>query len=281
MHPMLIKNTIAVLMPIVCFVWVSLLPVTVHAVNFATAAKSPPGYQLKLYPFYYGADIRTDKDGNHVVTDLGLKRYGVMIGNFYQISDVQLNAIVPVAQLEVDKQKGKDAGIGDIQLRAGWNLPLEWISIMPTLMVKVPTGSYDKNRKVNLSDGQTDLVTELYFFKLLQPFAFDAVLKYNVRFRNPDSDVTPGNEFTAEGLITYRIAKKIRIGPAINFIKGADNKKAGKTVADSGLMRLAAGGEIYYGRFEKIKISLAAYQDLLTRNTNEGFTVMSRIAIDF
>jgi hypothetical protein len=281
MRSMLIKITIAVLMRFVCFASVSLLPVTVHAVNFATAAKSLPGYQLKLYPFYYGADIRTDKDGNHVVTDLGLKRYGVMVGTFYQIGDVQLNAIVPVVRLEVDKQKDKDAGIGDIQLRAGWNLPVEWMSIMPALMVKSPTGSYDKNRKVNLSDGQTDLVAELYLFKLLQPFSFDALFKYNIRFRNSDTGITPGNEFIAEGLFTCRIAEKIRIGPAINFIKGADNKKAGKTVADSGLMRLAAGGEIYYGRFEKIKISLAAYRDLLTRNTNEGFTVMSRIAIDF
>jgi hypothetical protein len=29
-----------------------------------------------------------------------------------------------------------------------------------------------------MGDGQTDLAAELYFFKLVQPFSFDAVLKY-------------------------------------------------------------------------------------------------------
>ena len=100
-------------------------------------------------------------------------------------------------------------------------------------------------------------------------------------FRNPDSNVTPGNEFTAEGLATWRLAEKIRIGPAVNFIIGEDNKKSGKTLADSGLMRLSLGGEFYYGRFDHVKISLAAYQDVLSRNTTEGIFVISRFVIRF
>lgn len=268
-------------MMLVCFVCASLLPAIAHAVNFATGAKAPPGYQLKLFPFYYTADTRTNKDGNPVVTDLGLKKYGVCIGNFYQIGDVQLNVIIPAGAVEVGKLKSDDSGVGDIQLRTGWYPPVEWASVLPSLMVKVPTGSFDKKRAANMGDGQTDVVAELYFFKLTQPFSFDAVIKYNVRFRNSDSDVTPGNEFTAEGLLTWRLAEKIRVGPAVNFLIGGDNKKAGKTVDDSGLMRLSAGGEIWYGRFDHVKLSLAAYRDVLTRNTNEGFTVLSRIVFVF
>lgn len=264
-----------------CLVCASLLPVTAHAINFAAAVKPPPGYQLKLFPFYCEADTRTNKDGDPAVTDLGLKRYGAMIGNFYQIGDLQLNVVVPVGKLESGKVKGNDAGIGDIQLRAGWYPQFEWADILPALMVKVPSGNFDKNSKANFGDGQTDLVTELYLFKLMQPFSFDAVLKYNVRFRNPDSDITPGNEFIAEGLATYRLAERIRVGPAVNFLIGDDNKKGGKTLPDSGLMRFAAGGEIWYGRFDHVKISLAAYQDLLTRNTHDGITVLSRLAFEF
>lgn len=275
------KNTFLLWLTSAWLVAFAMLSATAHAVNYATATKSPPGYQFKLFPFYYGADTRTNKDGDPVVTDLGLQKYGVMIGNFYQIGDFQLNAIIPVVKMEIGKYNSEDFGVGDIQLRAGWNLPVEWASIMPALMVKVPSGSYDKLNKANAGDGQTDLVTELYFFKMVQPLSFDAVLKYNVRYRNPDSDVTPGNEFIAESLLTYRLAEKIRVGPAVNFIIGHDNQKGGITVADSGLMRLAVGGELYYGRFDKVKISLAAYQDVLTRNTNEGTTVMSRIAFGF
>ena len=260
------------------FLW---QPIPAHALNYATGAKAAPGYQLNLYPFYYSADTLTNKDGNHSVNDLGLNKYGVYVGNNYYIGDFLLNATIPIGTLNVGKLKSDDTGLGDIQLRAGWFLPVEWATIMPTLVVKVPTGSYDKNRAVNFGDGQTDVVPELYLFKLTPPFSFDAVLKYAVRFRNPGSNITPGNEFTAEGLATVALAEKIRFGPAINFLIGDDNKKGGKTFDRSGLTRLSVGGEIYYGRFEKVKISLAAYQDVLTRNTHEGVLVISRFVIRF
>ncbi len=258
-----------------------LLPSPVHAINYATGIKAAPGYQLNLYPYYYTADIRTDKDGNHSVNDLGLNKYVVLIGNSYYLGDFLLNAIIPVGTVDVGKLKSDDTGLGDIQLRAGYFLPVEWVTVLPALVVKAPTGSYDKNRPVNYGDGQTDLVTELYLFKLMPQISFDAVLKYTVRFRNPDSGVTPGNEFTAEGLVTWRLAEKIRIGPAVNFIIGENNTKNGRTLADSGLMRLSTGGEIYYGRFDHVKISLAAYQDVLSRNTTEGVLVISRFVIRF
>jgi hypothetical protein len=268
-------------MAFTCLICTFLLPATSHAVFFATAARPEPGYQLKLFPFYYTADTRTNKDGSPAATDLGLKKYSVCIGNFYQIGDVQLNVIIPVGAVEVGKLKSDNSGLGDIQLRAAWYPPVEWASVLPSLMVKVPTGSFDKKRAANIGDGQTDVVAELYFFKLMQPLSFDAVIKYNIRFRNPDSDVTPGNEFTAEGLVTWRLAEKIRIGPAVNFLIGGDNKKAGDTVTNSALMRLSAGGEIFYGRFDHVKMSLAVYQDVLTRNNNEGVTVLSRIVFDY
>ena len=274
-------KTLLLWMTISRSLYACLQPLPAHAVNYATAAKSPPGYQLNLYPYYYSADIRTDKDGNHSVKDLGLTKSGVLIGTTYYAGDLLINAIIPVGTVEVGTLKSDDTGLGDINLRAGYFLPVEWVTVLPALMVKVPTGSYDKNRPVNYGDGQTDLVTELYLFKLSPPFSFDALLKYAIRFRNHDNDVTPGNDFTAEGLVTVRAAEKIRIGPAINFISGENNKKGGASQHDSGLTRLAVGGEVYYGRFDNVKISLAAYQDVLTRNTNQGTLVMSRITIKF
>ena len=260
---------------------ITLPPATSHALNYATGIKAAPGYQLNLYPFYFSADTRTNKDGNHSINDLGLNKYGVYIGNNYYIGDFLLNATIPVGALEVGKLKSDDSGIGDIQLRAGWFLPVEWAAILPALALKIPSGSYNKNNSVNFGDGQTDLVAELYFFKLMQPLSFDALLKYAVRFRNPQNSVAPGNEFTAEGLVTWRLAEKIRVGPAINFVIGGNNAIGGKIQSASGITRLSVGGEVFYGRFDNVKISLAAYQDVLTYNTNEGVLVISRIAIRF
>jgi len=90
-----------------------------------------------------------------------------------------------------------------------------------------------------------------------------------------------GNEFAVETLTTLRLADKFRIGPAVNFLIGDNVRKSGKTLPDSGPMRLSVGGEIYYGRISQAKISLAAYSDVLTRNTREGLLIMSRIMIRF
>lgn len=258
-----------------------LIPSKSSALFFATATRTEPGYQLKLYPYYFCADTYTNKDGKAIFTDMGVKRYGVSVGNFYQIGDLSLSAVVPLGKTEIAKQKSDNAGIGDIQLRAAWLLPFEWAGIMPAIMVKVPSGSYDKNRPANMGDGQMDLGAELYLHKLLQPLSFDVAIKYNTRFHNQDRDYTPGNEFSAEGLVTWRLADRLRAGPAVNFLVGGDNKISGKTQPDSGLMRFAVGGEIWFGRLDNPKISLAVYQDLLTRNTTEGTTVMSRIAFQF
>jgi len=278
---MLMRKITPLTVLLACLICLAFYPATGHAVNLGGAYKSKPGYALKLYSLYYDADIRTDKDGHPAVKDLGLKKQGVSLGNAYQLGDLQLNAIIPVSKIEVGKLHDSDAGLGDILLSAGWFLPVQWANVLPTVAVKLPTGSYHKNHPVNNGDGQTDLVMGVYLFKLIQPFSFDALVKYNVRFRNPDSGFTPGNEFSAEGLVTLRLLEGVRIGPALNFTVGADNKKGGNALADSGLMRLSAGGEVYYARLKNVKISLAAYQDVLTRNTFEGVLVFTRMIFAF
>lgn len=230
---------------------------------------------------YYEADIRTDKDGNPTSSGLGLRKYGVAINNCYQLGDFQLSAIVPFTKIEVDKIKKEDSGLGDIQVMVGWFLPVEWANILPAVAVKLPTGHFDKNNAVNVGDGQTDLTVGVMLFKLMQPLSFDASLKYNVRFRNPDNGLNPGDEFSAEGLVTLRLVEGLRIGPGLIYVIGTDNKKGGKTLSDSGLMRLSAGGELYYGGFEKVKTSLSVYKDVLTRNSYEGVMVLGRIILVF
>ncbi len=277
---MLMKK-ISILLSFVSLLGGCLMPAVAGAVNYATGATTSPGYYLRLYPFYYDVDTRTDKNGNPSVQGLGLKKYGVHISNDYYLGDFHFNAIIPVGGIEVGKLNSEDAGLGDIQLRAGWFLPVSWATVQPVLLVKVPTGSYDVQRPVNFGDGQTDLTMELYVYKLMEPFSLDAVFKYAVRCRNADSDVTPGNEFVAELLATVRVADKIRVGPAVNFITGRDNKQGGATLADSGLLRLAVGGELSFGRFDHVKISLAGYQDLLTRNSTQGVLVIGRFSFIF
>ena len=247
-----------------------MLPAPSFAINYAVGATQPDGFLLNLYPFWYSADKITDKKGNTAVDKLGLDKYGVNIVTNYYTGSYLFSTLIPVGKLDVGSAHDSDAGLGDVQLRVGKFLPIESVTILPVLMLKTPTGSYDKSRPVNYGDGQADLAAELYFFKLFGPFSLDALAKYTIRFHNSRSDVTPGNEQALEGLATWKVADKVRIGPAINFVLGDDRKKGGKVVQDSGLMRLAAGGEIYYGRNSLARVSLAAYKDILTHNTKKG-----------
>ncbi len=258
-----------------------MLPAPSFAINFSLGSTQPDGFLLNLFPFWYSANKITDKKGNTAVDKLGLDKYGVNIVTNYYTGSYLFSTYIPVGKLDVGSVHDSDAGLGDIQLRVGKFLPIESVTILPVLMLKTPTGSYDKSRPVNYGDGQADLAAELYFFKLFGPFSLDALAKYTIRFHNSRSDVTPGNELALEGLATWKIADKVRIGPAFNFVLGDDRKKGGKVVQDSGLMRLSAGGEIYYGRNSLARVSLALYKDVLTHNTNEGVLVMSRITIPF
>ena len=252
-----------------------------HAINFAAGAKLPDGLVFNLYPYWYSADRSTNNNGNATTNNLGMNRYGMSVGASYYANNWMFNMVVPTGNLQVNSLLSENGGIGDIQLRAGYFVPVDSVTILPVLFIKAPTGNYDRNRPVNFGDGQTDLTTELYLYKLFGKLSVDALLKYSVRLRNPDSDVTPGNEFSTECLTTWKIADNFRAGPALNFRIGDNIKQGGHTLTDSGLMKLSVGGELYYRGFPKARLSLAAYKDVVTRNSTEGLMVQSRIVIPF
>lgn len=260
---------------------VSVMVAPSHAINFATAIKRSDGLLVNLYPYWFSADVRTGKNGAAVTGNLGLDKYGTGIGASYYSGDWLFNTVASTGNLEINSLHAENGGIGDTQVRVGRFLAVNPVTVMPALAVKVPTGSFSGNRPVNLGDGQADLAAELYLYKLVEPFSVDALIKYTVRFHNPHTGITPGNEFATEWLATWRFADNFRIGPALNVTVGADRKSGGSRIADSGIMKLSAGGEMYYQGFSKLKLSFAGYKDVVTRNTTEGFTLMNRITIPF
>lgn len=256
-------------------------PLSAHAINYYTGGRLADGFYLNLYPYWYTADTRTDGNGKAVTNNLGLEKYGVFIGGSYYSGDLLLNILVPVGSIEVASARDKDAGLGDVQLRAGYFLPIREVTILPLLAVKVPSGGFDKQKAVNLGDGQTDIMAEVYFNKFFGRISIDWLLKYSIRLRNPDSDRTPGNEFATEGLVTCKLSDDFRLGPSAAFVIGDDLKKGGRTVADSGVLKLAVGGELVYRGLQRVKLVTAVLKDVYTENSPEGVLVMGRIHIPF
>ena len=252
-----------------------------HAINYYAGGRVPDGFVLNLYPYWHTADKFTGSSGKTIINNLGMDKYGVLISGSYYTGDLLLNAIVPVGKISIRTARDEDSGLGDMQARVGYFLPLKDITILPTLVVKIPTGNFDKNKTVNLGDGQIDIIAELYFNKLWEKFSTDWLAKYTVRCRNTATDVTPGNEFATEGLVTYKVTDNFRLGPSINFVSGDNNTRHGKTIADSGIMKLAVGGEFVYRGFKQCKVSLAVQKDIVTQNSTEGTLLFGRFTIPF
>ncbi len=104
-----------------------------HAINFAAGAKLPDGLVLNLYPYWYNADKSTNNNGNATTNNLGMNRYGMSVGASYYTNNWMFNIVVPTGNLQVNSLHSENGGIGDIQLRAGYFVPVE--SVIPFLIL--------------------------------------------------------------------------------------------------------------------------------------------------
>lgn len=256
---------------------VSLYPLPARAINFYTGGRMPDGLALNLYPYWFTADTLTDAHGRSANNHLAMDKYGALLGGSYYRGAALFNVLVPVGKIEVRSVRGSDEGLGDIQVRAGYFLPIKEVTILPVLAIKVPSGNFDKSKGVNLGDGQTDILAELYFNKIFRSFSVDWLLKYTWRTRNPDNNRTPGGEFDTEGLVTYKVTPDLRIGPSATFLLGGDNARSGLTIPNSGVLKVSVGGEVTYRGFRLVKLSFAALRDLYSQNSPEGMLLMGRL----
>lgn len=250
-----------------------------QAINFAAGARLPDGPVINLYPYWFSADTRTDAHGDPQLRHLGLDKYGISYGVSYYRQGWLSNIVVPSGRLQVDAVHGEDTGIGDLQLRFGHFLPWKEVTLLPLVFVKLPTGPFDPHRPVNFGDGQADVSGELYLNKAFGRLVVDGLLRYSVRLRNSETATTPGREVVNEWLVTWKFSDALRAGPAVNLLHGGNLERNGHRVPDSAPDKLALGGELYYILAPRAKLSLAAYRDVVVRNSNDGLLVMGRIVI--
>lgn len=252
-----------------------------HAVNYLDGAHPPDGFYQLAYMFWYTADRITDSKGKTAVDDLGLDNYGLVIRPLYYHNDFIFAAFVPIETLEVDAFDDSDGGIGDIVLGVGYFLPVKWADIIAALQVKIPTGHFDKDDAVNIGDGQWDIRPELYLNKFVGKFSFDLALKYWVRLEIHSNGWKPGNEFHAEALVTYGITGKLRFGPSVKLLRGADGELDGVRFDDTASRRLSLGAELIYQTTPRLQFLLTVLEDVETENAADGTLVMGRVSYAF
>lgn len=239
------------------------------AVNFYDGARAPQGLYFLTYTSAYVADEITDPKGDIKKKDYGLTKVDELVRFCYYSPDFVATALLPVGYMDVGSLKQDSLGLGDINLGAGYFLPVKHIDILPMLFIKFPTGGYDSSKSVNIGSNQYDLRPMIFLYKSLGDFSIDAVVKYFFRLRNNVTDVSPGDELYLQCLLGYNITDKFKLGPSINWMTSREKEQNGVKTSDSARETLSIGGDIYY-RFPKVSVSATYLYDVHAENSPKG-----------
>jgi hypothetical protein len=239
------------------------------AVNFYDGARSPKALYFLTYTSVYTAEKTTDSKGDIKKSDYGLTKVDELFRLCYYSPEFVATAIVPVGYMDVRSLKQDSFGLGDINVGAGYFLPVKQVDILPMLFVKFPTGEYNSSKSVNIGSDQYDIRPMVFLYKALGDFSIDAVAKYFFRLKSRSTDVSPGDEFHLQGLLGYNVTDRFKFGPSINWMISKNKSQYGAEINDTARETLSVGADVYY-RFSKIGVTASYLYDAHAENTTQG-----------
>lgn len=246
-----------------------ILPASSLAVNFYDGARAPKGLYLLTYSSLYFADKTTDVKGKTSKEDYDFRKIEELLRFCYYTPYLVLTAFLPIGHLQSGFFDVSSQGIGDINLGAGYFLPVKQTDILPMLFVKFPTGEYDSQKSVNYGTNQYDIKPVIFLYKALGRFSIDAAVKYHFRTKNPSTNISPGNEVYLQCLLGWNITNYFKVGPSLNWMKSGNQKNNGVEVKQSERESFSLGGDVYL-RLAVLSITLTYLRDLRSKNTLKG-----------
>ncbi len=239
------------------------------AVNFYDGSRAKAGSYFLTYTSVYAADKITDKAGNTGTKNFGLSSTQELLRLCYYSPDFVATALVPFGYTKIDSLNQDSSGLGDINLGAGYFLPIRTVDILPMIFLEYPTGKYSSAKSANIGSNQFDIKPVIFLHKTLENFSVDAAAKYFFRLENESTDVLPGDEIHLQCLLGYNLTEKLKIGPSINWMLSRDKKKNGLKIDDSARETVSAGADFYY-RFSRLSITFTYLYDVYTENSPQG-----------
>ncbi len=236
------------------------------AVNFYDGSRAKQGFCFLTYTYAYFADETTNKNGKTSNKDFGLFSAQEMLRLSYYSPDFVATVVVPFGYTNISSLDQDSFGLGDINLGAGYFLPVKQVDILPMLFVKFPSGEYSASKAANIGSNQYDIAPMIFLHKTMGKFSVDAAVKYYFRLENNATDVLPGDELHLQGLLGYNITDKFRLGPSINWMISKNKKQNGSEVSGSARERLSMGADFYY-RFSWLSVTLTYLYDVYTENS--------------
>lgn len=244
-------------------------PDFVLAVNFYDGIRAKQGTYFLTYTSFYTADEMTDNEGHISRRDFGLSSAQEMLRLCYYSPDFVATALIPFGYTDIKSMDQNSSGPGDINLGAGYFLPIRQMDILPMIFVEFPTGIYNSGKAANIGSNQYDIKPVIFLHKTFGDFSMDAAVKYFFRLRNESTGVQPGDELHLQCLLGYNLTDKFKLGPSINWMLSRDKEQNGNRVMNSARETLSVGADIYY-RFSWLSVTLTYLYDAYTENSAKG-----------
>ena len=244
------------------------LPASVLAVNFYDGTRTEGLYFLTYSSLYY-ADKTTDAQGKTSKKDYGYSKLEELFRVCYYKKDLVLTAFLPLGRIKSEFYHGSSQGVGDINLGAGYFLPVKDIDLLPMLFVKFPTGEYDSQKSVNYGANQYDIKPALFLYKAINRFSIDGAAKYFFRVENRSTGVSAGDELYLQLLLGWQFNNKFKAGPSLNWMQSGKQVVNGTKVGASQRELFSAGADLYF-RFSSFSATFTYLRDLRVKNTVKG-----------
>jgi hypothetical protein len=253
---------------LIIFVFLIIFPATCRAVNFYDGARTKGLYLLTYTSLYY-ADKTTDYKGDPAREDYGYKKLEELLRLCYYKDDLVLTVFVPAGLVKSGFYRDSSEGLCDINLGAGYFLPVKSVDLLPMLFVKLPTGEYDSRKNVNYGSNQYDIKPTVFIYKSVGRFSLDAAAKYFFREQNHSTKVSPGDEFYLQGLLGWQFTKAFKAGPSLNWMRSASSRNNGDKASGSRRESFSAGTDLYL-RLPKLSLTFTYLRDISAKNTTKG-----------
>jgi len=253
----------------ILFFLLTITPKVAFAVNFYDGARAKQGTYFLTYSSVYTADETTNQSGNINKKDFGLWSAQELLRLCYYSPDFVATALVPYGYMEINSLNQNSSGLGDINLGAGYFLPIKQVDILPMIFVEFPTGEYDSSKAANIGSNQYDIKPVIFLHKSFGDFSIDAAAKYFFRLKNETTNVLPGDELHLQCLLGYNLTDKFKLGPSINWMTSKDKEQNGVSISNSARETLSMGADIYY-RFSWLSVTFTYLYDVYTENSSQG-----------
>jgi hypothetical protein len=244
-------------------------PEFAFAVNFYDGARAKQGTYFLTYTSFYTAEEITDNNGDISKRDFGLFNAQELLRLCYYSPNFVATALIPFGYTDINSMDQNSSGLGDINIGAGYFLPIKQVDILPMIFVEFPTGVYDSSKAANIGSNQYDIKPVIFLHKTLGDFSIDAAAKYFFRLKNETTDVMPGDELHLQCLLGYNITDKFKLGPSINWMISKDKEQNGVSVSNSARETLSMGADVYY-RFSWLSVTFTYLYDVHTENSAKG-----------